>query len=280
MSHLEEILSHKREEVRTRKELYPVKLLEKSIYFATPTVSLSKYLTRPDLLGIIAEIKRKSPSKGVINKYISVEELSVGYMQAGASALSVLTDEKFFGGTLADLTTARKFNFCPILRKDFTIDEYQILEAKSAGADVILLITEALETDTLGSLARFAKSLGLEVLLEVHSKDELQRALSAPNILDAIDVIGVNNRDLKTFSVDVNRSLELLPLIPPSCKKISESGIDSAEAIVKLRGAGFNGFLIGEAFMKTAKPELACARLIRSAHELSPSGIIPQGKSY
>src|SRR5689334_188395 len=194
MNILDEIIAYKKKEVADRKELYPVKLLEQSHYFATQPVSLKKYIQRDDLSGIIAEIKRKSPSKGVINPHVSVERTSIGYMQAGASALSVLTDTNFFGGSNDDLMTARKFNFCPILRKDFTIDEYQIVEAKSIGADAILLIAAALPPARVKELAAFAHSFGLEVLLEVHNEEELNANLDAQ-----ADLIGVNNRNLKTF---------------------------------------------------------------------------------
>ena len=168
MNILDQILAHKETEVAERKSLYPVKLLEKSIFFPTQPVSLKKYLLREDKSGIIAEIKRKSPSKGVINPHVSIERTSIGYMQAGASALSVLTDQKFFGGSNDDLMIARKFNYCPILRKDFVIDEYQIVEAKSIGADAILLIAAALAPEKLASLCAFAHTLKLEVLMEVH----------------------------------------------------------------------------------------------------------------
>ena len=153
---------------------------------------------------MIAEIKRKSPSKGVINDRISVERISIGYMQSGASALSVLTDKTFFGGDNEDLLLAREYNFCPILRKDFIIDEYQIIEAKSIGADAILLIAAALTPERLKELASFAKSLQLEVLMEVHNLSELQK-----NLHPEIDLIGVNNRNLKSFETDVNTSIEL-----------------------------------------------------------------------
>src|SRR5262249_23227520 len=154
------IVEQKRKEVAERKSLYPVKLLEQSIFFASPAVSLKKYVQRKDLSGIIAEIKRKSPSKGPLNPHISVERTSIGYMQAGASALSVLTDKEFFGGSNEDLMVARKFNYCPILRKDFTIDEYQIIEAKSIGADAILLIAAIMEPQRVLALASFAHTLG------------------------------------------------------------------------------------------------------------------------
>ena len=262
MSILQEIITHKRGEVQTRKELYPVKLLEKSIYFQSPVVSLKRYLLRTDLVGVIAEIKRKSPSQGFINRYLSVEELSIGYMQAGASALSVLTDETYFGGAPQDLTVARRFNFCPILRKDFIVDEYQIIEARSIGADAILLIAAALRPEQLHRLAAFAESFGLEVLLEVHTKEEL-----AASVCDAIDVVGVNNRDLQTLAVDTRRSFELGALVPPHMVKISESGIDSSELAASLKRAGFNGLLIGELFMKSSKPYQTCAAFIRDLEQ-------------
>src|SRR5688572_19414319 len=194
MNILDEIIAYKKTEVATRKSLYPVKLLEQSIYFSTQPVSLGKYIQREDKSGIIAEIKRKSPSKGIINPYVSVERTSIGYMQAGASALSVLTDKNFFGGSNEDLTTARKFNFCPIIRKDFTIDEYQVIEAKAIGADAILLIAAVVEPKQSKELAALAHSLGMEVLLEVHDETELKQNLEA-----GADMIGVNNRNLKTF---------------------------------------------------------------------------------
>src|SRR5258706_9468267 len=170
MNILDQILAHKRKEVDERKGLYPVKLLEQSIYFATPAVSLKKYLLRDDKVGIIAEIKRKSPSKGIINEHVSIERTSIGYMQAGASALSILTDTEFFGGKNEDLTLARKFNYCPILRKDFTIDEYQIIEAKSIGADIILLLANVLSPEQIKAFSMLGHSLGLEILLEVRDK--------------------------------------------------------------------------------------------------------------
>jgi indole-3-glycerol phosphate synthase len=263
MNILEEILAHKKIEVEERKSLYPVKLLEKSVYFPGKVVSLKRYLSRKDKCGIIAEIKRKSPSKGIINPYISVERTSIGYMQAGAAALSVLTDEKFFGGTNSDLTTARNFNFCPILRKDFIFDEYQIIEAKSIGADVILLIAAILETTQLKQLAGFAKSLGLEVLMEIHDEKEMNE-----NLYDEIDIIGVNNRNLNTFEVSIQNSLILGEKIPGSFMKISESGISNPGSILELRKNGFDGFLIGEYFMHHSRPEKCCAEFIQNIREM------------
>ncbi len=266
MNILETIIEHKKREVAERKSLYPVKLLERSIYFESPTVSLKKYIQREDKSGIIAEIKRKSPSKGVINAYVSVERTSIGYMQAGASALSVLTDTEFFGGTSEDLTTARKFNFCPILRKDFTIDEYQITEAKSIGADAILLIAAVLEPKRLQELATFAKALQLEVLMEVHNEEELNGNLEA-----TVDLIGVNNRNLKTFETSIDVSKRLSSLIPSHVVKVSESGIDSPSAIVELKKFGFEGFLMGQNFMQHSRPEKAAKDFITELNRLHNS---------
>ena len=254
---LEKIIAHKQKEVAERRELVPIKKLEKSEHFGAPGVSLVRYLNRADKVGVIAEIKRRSPSKGAINEYVSVEKVSIGYMQAGASALSILTDTEFFGGSNEDLITARKFNYCPILRKDFTIDEYQIVEARSIGADAILLIAAALDEMQLKNLAAFAVSLGLEVLLEIHEFEEL------PGDLENISVIGVNNRNLKDFSVDVNRSFSIAEKLPAEIVKISESGLSEPETIVELKRAGFKGFLIGETFMRESQPELACGEFIK-----------------
>lgn len=259
MNILDQIVEHKRKEVAERKAMYPVRLLEQSIYFPTQPVSLKKYIQRADKSGIIAEIKRKSPSKGVINAYVSVERTSIGYMQAGASALSVLTDKNFFGGSNEDLTTARKFNFCPILRKDFTIDEYQIIEAKSIGADAILLIAAALDPATIKAFTSVAHSLGLEVLLEVHNKEELQENLEA-----GADLIGVNNRNLKTFELSIEVSKSLASLIPRDVVKVSESGIESPDTILELRDYGYEGFLMGQNFMQHSRPEKACREFIES----------------
>jgi len=259
MSILDEIIAYKRTEVDKQKSLYPVKLLEQSTYFDTPCVSMREYITRPDKSGIIAEIKRRSPSKGDINPYVSVEQVSIGYMQAGASALSILTDQKFFGGKNEDLTLARQLNYCPILRKEFIIDEYQIVEARSIGADAILLIAACLEPTQLKSLAAFAKSIGLQVLMEVHNEAELKS-----NLNEHLDLVGVNNRNLKDFSVDINTSLNLVDQIPADFVKVAESGISDPAEVNRLREAGFQGFLMGQKFMETSQPEKACKRFIES----------------
>ncbi len=262
MNILDKIIAHKKKEIADRKALYPPPLLEQSIYFETPVVSLSKYLLREDKSGIIAEFKRRSPSKGDINLYATVERTSIGYMQAGASALSVLTDSHFFGGKNEDLTVARKFNFCPILRKDFVMEEYQLIEAKAIGADAVLLIAECLSKAQLQSLARTAKTFGMEVLMEIHSVGQLDK------LCPEVDIVGVNNRDLTDFSVSIQTSLELSNAIPSEFVKISESGISEADAIVELKQAGFNGFLIGEHFMKTADPPASCAAFVAEINNL------------
>lgn len=262
MNILQEIITYKAQEVSARKEIKPAKLLESSIYFETPVVSMTSYLKRPDLQGIIAEIKRKSPSAGMIHEYIDVEELSIGYMQAGASALSVLSDEKYFGGSNEDVTKARKFNYCPILRKDFIIDPYQVIETKSIGADCLLLIAAALDPGTCRDLAKLARELGLEVLLEVHNKSEIES-----HVNEYVNLIGVNNRDLRNFSTSIGPSVELAAHIPIEFVKISESGITSAADIMELRSHGYRGFLIGGYFMSHAHPEEVCARLIRELQE-------------
>jgi len=257
MNILEKIIQHKHKEVAERKSLIPIKYLEQSIFFDSEVVSMKKYILNPEKTGIIAEFKRKSPSKGMINVTAKVESTSIGYMQAGASALSILTDKEFFGGTNDDLTTARKYNFCPILRKDFIIDEYQIVEAKSIGADCILLIAAALEPKRLKELASFAKSLGLEVFMEIHEEGELEETLN-PNL----DLIGVNNRSLKTFDVNVQTSLSLVDKIPNEFTKVSESGLSNPETLVQLKTAGYDGFLIGENFMKASRPHDAAYQFV------------------
>ena len=267
---LDTIIAHKRKEVAARRELVPVKLLESSLYFRSKPLSLRQYLLREDGSGLIAEFKRKSPSKGWINQYAPVERTTLGYMQAGAAGLSILTDLEFFGGKNEDLTTARKFNFCPILRKDFVVDEYQILEAKSIGADAVLLIAAVLTPKEIKTLGRLARSLGLEVLLEVHDGDELARSAHA----DAVDLVGVNNRDLHDFSLSLDTSLDLAAAIPNEFVKVSESGISTAAAIGQLRGAGYRGFLLGEAFMRHARPERACAALVQELAALAKLALV------
>lgn len=260
---LAQIVDHKRKEVAGLKRLHPAQRLEKSIHFKRQPYSLRNRLLQDDKAEIIAEIKRKSPSKGVINQLVSVEKTSMGYVQAGAAALSILTDFHFFGGSNDDLMMARMHNDCPILRKDFIVDEYQILEAKSIGADVILLIAAVLDTKTVKKFCDLSHALGLEVLLEIHDEEEFINNGNA-----GADVVGVNNRNLKTFEISLETSKRLSRIIPESTVKISESGIDSAEVIMYLKDFGFRGFLIGQTFMRTSSPEAAAMYFMKHLRSL------------
>ncbi|GAA4767698.1 MULTISPECIES: indole-3-glycerol phosphate synthase TrpC [Flavobacterium] len=258
MTILDKIIADKRREVELKKQLIPVTQLENSVLFGNRTYSLSKNL-RNNLVGIIAEHKRRSPSKSVISNDFSVEEVVIGYQNAGVSGISVLTDGEYFGGSLDDLLLAKASVKVPLLRKEFIIDEYQILEAKSNGADVILLIASVLTYPEIKSLSEFAHSLGLEVLLEVHNKEELDKS-----IMPSLDMIGVNNRNLKTFEVSLDYSKELAQHIPDEFVKVSESGITSPQDIIELQSFGYQGFLIGENFMKTENPGKAATTFINS----------------
>lgn len=263
MTILEEIVSFKKRETEERKRLYPLELLQKSIYYPSPCVSLKHYLLREDKVGIIAEFKRKSPSKGLINEQAEVEKTSIGYMQGGASALSVLTDSHFFGGSSKDLEIARKFNFCPVLRKDFIIDAYQIYEAKSIGADAILLIAGILSKEEIHQFITLAHDLGMEVLLEFYDESELDH-------YDTLaDIVGINNRNLKNFTVNFDHAIQMASKLPTEAIKVAESGIQSPEDILLLRKSGFSGFLIGELFMRELYPESACRKFIHEVELLS-----------
>ena len=268
MDILEKIIQHKKIEVANRKVHQSIAELEKSIYFNTSNISLAEYLQRPDKSGIITEFKRHSPSKGDINTHSSVAVTTRGYAQAGASALSILTDNHFFKGKNEDLFEGRQFNTIPILRKDFIIDEYQIIEARAIGANAILLIAECLNKKRLGELATFAKSLNLDVLMEIHSKEELTKL--HPNV----DIVGVNNRNLKTFDVSIQTSIDLFDVIPSDFVKISESGISAPSTIVQLQEVGFQGFLIGEAFMKTKQPAQALKHFISEIERIKQEKLV------
>ncbi len=247
MTILDTIIERKRYEVEERKRQITIAELEQRPYFKLESLSFKEFLLNPNKTGIIAEFKRRSPSKGIINDTSTVTEVTTAYAKHGASGISILTDKDFFGGSLNDLLEAA-INEVPLLRKDFIIDEYQLIESKAFSADVILLIAACLSKPEVKKLAGFAKKLGLNVLLEVHNEQELE------HICDEVDVIGVNNRDLKTFTVDINRSIELSKILPARLIKISESGIDNADTIKLLQQHGFNGFLIGEKFMKEKYP--------------------------
>ncbi|GAL63923.1 indole-3-glycerol phosphate synthase TrpC [Algibacter lectus] len=261
MNILDKITLDKRNEVALRKQLIPTSQLEQSVLFGRQTVSLANNL-RNSKSGIIAEHKRRSPSKSVINNNLNVQDVAKGYQDAGVCGMSVLTDGKYFGGSLDDLLTARASCNLPLLRKEFIIDEYQMLEAKAYGADVILLIAAILSRDEIKQFSEFAKSLNLDVLLEVHNEEELHKS-----IMPSLDMLGVNNRNLKTFEVSLETSKLLSTQIPNDFVKVSESGISSVEAIKELQPFGYQGFLIGENFMKTNNPGASATDFINQLNK-------------
>jgi indole-3-glycerol phosphate synthase len=257
MNILDKIIAHKKQEVAELKREVMIEKLVKSPNFNRKPISLKKSLLKVGSTGIIAEYKRKSPSKGIINDKVSVVEVTQGYLAANVAAQSILTDSEFFGGNVLDLMQARAVNSSvPILRKDFIVDGFQIVEAKAIGADVILLIAACLTKEELKNYGKLAEDLGMEVLYEVHNQQELDKIE-----LDH-KIIGINNRNLKTFKVDLEHSIELANQIPDSCIKVSESGISDPRIITGLKEYGFQGFLIGENFMKSENPGLACKEFI------------------
>lgn len=256
MSILEKIVLQKRLEVDRQKEAVGLKELLALEQMKRKTVSFRQALSNSHS-GVIAEFKRKSPSKGWIHPGASPEDVVTAYEQSGATAVSVLTDPEFFGGMLSDLSKVRPLVSLPLLRKDFIIDSYQIYQSKVMGADFVLLIAAALSPATVKAFAALAKELGLEVLLEIHTEQELEC------ICDDVDVVGVNNRNLKTFVTDVQTSFDLGSRIPPGFMKISESGLSDPVVVKELRSAGFSGFLMGENFMKEKEPGAALNNFIR-----------------
>ena len=248
MNILDKITADKRKEVDLKKSLISAKQLEESFLFERQTISLTERL-KNSTSGIIAEHKRRSPSKATINQDLNVQDVAKGYENAGVCGMSVLTDGKYFGGSLDDLIIARASSNLPLLRKEFIIDQYQIIEAKAYGADVILLIAAILSKEEIKQFSTLAKQLNLDVLLEVHNEEELHKS-----IMPSIDMLGVNNRNLKTFEVSLETSKLLSEIIPNDFVKVSESGISSVEAIKDLKQFGYKGFLIGENFMKTDSP--------------------------
>lgn len=256
MNILERIIADKNKEVALKKKFITTSDFEKFPLFHRESLSLSSALKNSNT-GIIAEHKRRSPSKSVINQDLNVQDVVTGYKNAGACGISVLTDGKYFGGSLDDLILARASVEIPLLRKEFIIDEYQLLEAKAYGADVILLIAAVLDQKQLRSLSQFAHDLDLEILLEVHNLEELERS-----VMPGVTMVGVNNRNLKTFEVSTDISKQLSEKIPDDMVKISESGISSVDAIRDLQDYGYRGFLIGENFMKTSDPGKNAAEFI------------------
>ncbi|WP_299579010.1 indole-3-glycerol phosphate synthase TrpC [uncultured Sunxiuqinia sp.] len=257
MTILDEINANKRREVAAAKAKISLEELKLSPFFKRTPHSLKAALQTEGASGIIAEFKTKSPSKGEINSGVEVTKVTSAYVAAGVSGLSVLTDHQYFGGSFENLAKARFANpHTPILRKDFMLDPYQVYEAKAHGADLILLIAASLSKEEMLLLSETAKELGLEVLVEVHAEDEIEK------LNPLVDLVGVNNRNLKTFEVDVETSVRLSKQLPADMVRISESGLSSVENIHYLRKAGFDGFLMGENFMKSENPGKACAEFI------------------
>lgn len=254
MNILDKIVAKKQIEVAHQQEFVTIEKLKGYKAYASAVPSLKKYLTDGEHNGIISEYKRQSPSKGVINSLSTVEDVVPLYEKAGVSGISVLTDSEFFGGNKSDLVVARKVTSVPILRKDFMISPYQVYEAKAIGASAILLIAAILKYEEAEELSKLAKDLGMDILMEVHSKEELDI------VNPLVDVVGVNNRNLKTFEVSLQQSIDLAKSMPNEVVKISESGIYTADDIFLLRKHGFQGFLIGENFMKTKQPGEACIK--------------------
>jgi indole-3-glycerol phosphate synthase len=262
MDILDKILETKRAEVAVAKQARGFDDIHAAaLAVDRPVISFSGALAASPT-GIIAEFKRRSPSKGFINEHASVAEVTSGYAAAGTAAISVLTDSNYFAGSLDDLREARRVApNTPLLRKDFVIDEYQLCEARLAGADAVLLIASALTRERCAELAAFAERLGLEVLLELHNETELDY------ICPGVNVVGINNRHLGSFVTDTATSERLGELLPRDMVRISESGISSPETVLRLRAKGFQGFLMGENFMKYTDPAAALSEFIK---ELQP----------
>jgi indole-3-glycerol phosphate synthase len=258
MTILDQIVSQKHLEVEKKKTALPVSILEKSKLFQEKPKSLLKALLVERSPGVISEFKRRSPSRGIINVSARAGEVSAGYAAAGSSAISVLTNGEFFGGSVSDLEEVRRSVDCPILCKDFIIDEYQVIEARAAGADAVLLISDINTAERLDKLYRFILSLGMEALIEVHHKECLQR------IPPDAAIVGINSRNLASFKVSADHALEMVTMLPQNIVKVAESGIRSVDDYFILKKAGFNAFLIGEYFMNSASPAVTCKTFIEN----------------
>ncbi|MCB0509049.1 MAG: indole-3-glycerol phosphate synthase TrpC [Bacteroidetes bacterium] len=256
MNILDKIVAQKKIEIEISKQQHNIAHLEKTSFFIRPTFSLTERITQTNSSGIIAEFKKKSPSKGIINDNFSSLDIVPQYEQAGVAGSSVLTDEMFFGGSKQDLSNVRDSVNIPLLRKDFMIDEYQFVEAKAIGADVVLLIAAILSPQQVKQFTDLAKSLNLQVLLELHDEQELN------HVYHKVDMIGINNRNLKTFEVDIEQSIRMANTLGNDFVKVAESGISNIETLLHFRKNGFQGFLIGENFMKNEQPGLACKEFI------------------
>lgn len=253
---LKRILIAKQKEVEHLKSQIKISELEASPFFQRRGKSLKKLLLEASQPQIIAEFKRKSPSGGEINMDASIQTVVRGYVSAGAAGVSVLTDSNFFGGSIEDLKSARRVTEIPILRKDFIIDAFQLYEAKAFGADVVLLIAEALQAEQVEELAAVAKDIGLQVLFEVHAEEQLSK------LTPDIDIVGVNNRNLSSFDTSIKNSKDIIERIPSQFAKISESGIQQPDEARKLFQLGYQGFLIGTHFMNSESPAEAASTFI------------------
>jgi indole-3-glycerol phosphate synthase len=253
---LEQLINATRERVDQRKAQLPLSDLEREVAERGEGLPFGEALAHPGT-SLVAEYKRRSPSAGVIREGASVTDVVQAYERGGAAALSILTEEDHFGGSLADLREARAASSLPILRKDFTVDPYQLWEARAAGADAVLLVVGSLHPDDLGHLIEEARALDLDALVEIHNEEELEVALE----IDA-DVIGINNRNLEDFTVDLNHTFELLADVPAGKTVVSESGIVYREQIEELEQVGVDAVLVGETLMRAANPEFACRELV------------------
>ena len=255
---LDDILAHKRHELSARRAERALAVVQRAAEQVEPVRGFRAALLRPGL-SVIAEVKRRSPARGVLRATAPAADLAETYARAGARAISVLTDERFFHGSDADLIEARRRVAVPLLRKDFVIDEYQIWEARALGADAVLLIVKALPAEELARLHRLALALGLDALVEVHDEQELARAIDI-----GADLIGINNRDLATMHVDLGTTLRLRPLIPAGVTVVSESGIRGPQDLVSIVACGVDAVLVGEALMTSDDPGAALSALLQA----------------
>jgi indole-3-glycerol phosphate synthase len=257
MNLLEKIVSVKKEEVKIRKIITPISVLEKSDFFKRRMPSFFDALASgwPSVIG---EFKRKSPSRGDINPGADIRQIALGFQSAGISAMSVLTDEEFFGGKNSDLQNVAELIKIPVLRKDFIVDEYQVVEAKSIGAGAILLIASILSKMEVDTLSGIAQNLGMDILFEIHNLADLEK------FNHKIKIIGVNNRNLKTFKISMDNSEFLFKHLPKECIKVAESGFESGDDVMRLFNKGYNAFLIGESFMKSEDPGKSAALFLKN----------------
>jgi indole-3-glycerol phosphate synthase len=257
MNLLDDIVSNKRVEIQKRRKVNSISLLMDTEYYHREARSLINFLRDHPKFGIIAEIKRASPTAGIFGLKYQPAEIVRMYEESGASAISILTDEKFFSGSLNDLQTARRTTNLPLLRKDFIIDEFQLFESKAFGADAVLLIASVLDKNHLHDLYNEARELGLDVLVELYETKEIDKM-----DFDTMKLVGINNRDLRTFSVDIRRSIELATLLPRDVFVVSESGIGSAVDLITLWKSGIHAALIGESLMKSDHPGKALKTIL------------------